>query len=341
MPIHSIMNILITSVGRRTYMIKYFKNALKGDGLVFASNNVLTHSLKEADGYVLTPSIYDKNYIDFLIDYCKEKSISAIIPLFDIDLAILAKNKDKFKEFSIELVVSSEQVINICNDKWKTYQFLCSLGINQPKTYISLEECKGKIKNEEIIFPLIIKPRWGMGSIGVFEMETFEELDVLYKRLYRIIFDTYLKYESKQDFEACIVLQEKIIGKEFGLDILNDLSGNYISTVAKEKLAMRAGETDIAQVVDNIIFLNVSRTISQSLKHIGNLDVDCFITEKGEIYVLEMNCRFGGQYPFSHLAGVDFPAQIIKWLNDLPTENELVFPKSNILGCKEILPIVL
>jgi carbamoyl-phosphate synthase large subunit len=70
------------------------------------------------------------------------------------------------------------------------------------------------------------------------------------------------------------------------------------------------------------------------------LDVDCFLADD-EIYILEMNCRFGGQYPFSHLSGVDFPAQIIRWVNNLSTENELITPQIGIIACKEILPVVL
>ena len=64
------MNILLTSAGRRTYMVKYFKNALGGSGKVFASNSVLTNTLLQADEYVLTPYIYDNKYISFLVDYC-------------------------------------------------------------------------------------------------------------------------------------------------------------------------------------------------------------------------------------------------------------------------------
>ena len=322
-------------------MIEYFKNALKGNGYVFASNSVLTYSLKKADDYILTPNIYDENYIDFLLEYCKKQSVNVIISLFDIDLPVLSRNKKSFEEVGIKLIVSSEQAIDICNDKWKTYQFLCSISFKQTKTYISVTKCIEDLKNEEIKFPLIVKPRWGMGSIGIYEAETLEELDILYKKLHKNIFNTYLRFESNQDIDNCIIIQEKIKGKEFGLDILNDLHGNYVTTVAKQKLAMRAGETDIAEIVDNKIFLDTGKILSKSLKHIGNLDVDCFVTECGEIYILEMNCRFGGQYPFSHLSGVDFPAQIVRWLNDLSTDDKLINSKYDIVACKELTPVIL
>ena len=70
------VNILLTSAGRRTYMVQYFKQVLVGRGKVYAGNSEYTHTLGEADGYVITPMIYDAGYIDFLLAYLKEEDIS-------------------------------------------------------------------------------------------------------------------------------------------------------------------------------------------------------------------------------------------------------------------------
>lgn len=330
------MNILLTSVGRRTYMLEYFKNALTGLGKVYASNSVLTYSMTCADGYVLTPKIYDSSYIQFLLEYCNDNHINAIIPLFDIDLPILAKNKDVFKEQGIDVVVSDYNVTQTCNDKWKTYQFLKSLNIQQVATFINIDDVKFALCNKTISYPLILKPRWGMGSIGIYTVNNENELDVLYQKLQKEIFDTYLKYESAEDVSACVLIQEKILGQEFGLDVLNDLNKQYVTCVAKKKIAMRSGETDIAQIIDNQPFLKLAKNISESLQHIGNLDVDCFITNENDLIVLEMNCRFGGQYPFSHNAGVDFPKQIIEWILNKPTSKELITHRTGVISCKDI-----
>ena len=321
-------------------MVEYFKKALNGSGKVFASNSVLTYTLQQADEYVITPNIYDDNYISFLLDYCKNKHVDAIISLFDIDLPILAKNKELFKQNGVTVVVSDYEVTTICNDKWLTYTFLVQLGIKQTPSFINISEAKAAIKEGVVTYPLFIKPRWGMGSIGIYKVENDEELDVLYKKLHREIFNTYLKYESSLDADSCIIIQQAIKGQEYGIEILNDLNGLYVTTFAKKKVAMRSGETDIAETVNPKQFYEIAQKISNNLKHIGNLDVDCFVSERGDIYVLEMNCRFGGQYPFTHLAGVNVPKQIIAWLNGEETDMRLLSQNIGVLGCKELHPVV-
>ncbi len=335
------INILLTSAGRRTYIVNYFKEALKGIGLVHASNSVMAQALCQADKFVITPQIYDENYIEFLISYCRKENISAIISLFDIDLPVLSKNKAKFMAEGISVIVSDVDVVNICNDKWKTYNYLLNLGLNQPKSFISMDATFKALQNSEISFPLILKPRWGMGSIGIYEVEDNNELQFFYRKLKKDIFNTYLRFESNEDAESCIMIQEKIKGKEYGLDVFNDLQRENVVVIPKEKIAMRAGETDIARIDNNPQLIEIGKTIAKSLKHIANLDVDCFVLPNNTIYVLEMNCRFGGQYPFSHVAGANFPKQIVNWLLGMGTNPTLLETENNLVICKELVPTIM
>ena len=126
---------MLTSAGRRTYIVDYFKKALNNQGKVYASNSVMTYTLSQADKYVITPQIYDEGYVDFLLKYSKEENIDVIISLFDIDLPILSCNKQRFAEHGIKIIVSDEDIIDICNDKWKTYEFINSIGLNQPLSF--------------------------------------------------------------------------------------------------------------------------------------------------------------------------------------------------------------
>ncbi|MBS6722746.1 MAG: ATP-grasp domain-containing protein [Clostridiales bacterium] len=330
------MNILLTSVGRRSYLVNYFKEALNGKGKVYVSNSSeLSPAFQVADEAIITPLIYDTRYIPFLKKYCKEKKIDAIISLFDIDLPVLARHKEEFEEMGTRVIVSDFSVIEICNDKWKTYQYLFQNNIDVPKTFLSVDEVLRSLTNGEITFPVVIKPRWGMGSIDIFEADTEEELMILYKKARRNIEKTYLKYEAAIDGERSILIQEKLKGEEYGLDVINDLDGNYITTIPKKKYAMRSGETDCAVTVESQELKEIGEKISTILKHIANLDMDVFAVGN-KYYVLEMNARFGGGYPFSHMAGMNLPKAIINWLNGEKVESDLLSWQANVMSHKDI-----
>jgi carbamoyl-phosphate synthase large subunit len=82
---------------------------------------------------------------------------------------------------------------------------------------------------------------------------------------------------------------------------------------------MRSGETDGATTVDHAELCQLGKYIAERLHHVANLDVDVFADETG-FHVLELNARFGGGYPFSHLAGANIPAAIVAWLQGAPCD---------------------
>lgn len=330
------MNILLTSVGRRSYIVKYFKEAIGNAGKVHVSNsNCLTPAFSCADKAVVSPLIYDANYIDFLKDYCITNKINAIISLFDIDLPILARHKDEFKEIGCAVLVSEYDFVSICNDKWKTHNFLKKNDFNVPKTFLNLSDFYASLESNDINFPVIVKPRWGMGSISVYEADNTDELEIFYKKIKKSITKTYLKYESV-DLDSCVIIQEKLDGQEYGLDIINDLNGNYQITISKEKIAMRAGETDCAKTVDIPVLSYLGEKLGKISGHIANCDCDVFISN-GKPFVLEMNARFGGGYPFSHLAGCNLPLAIIKWLNNENVSKNVLDAKIGVVGYKDLM----
>lgn len=330
------VNLLITSAGRRGYIVEYFKKAIGNEGRVYAGNSSsFSAAFSYADGHIITPLIYDNAYIPFLLDFCKANKIDFVISLFDVDLLVLAQNKQKFREIGTEVIVSPAQIVDRCNDKWKTYLFCKENGINTAKTYFNLEEVSSESEKGTLLFPLIVKPRWGMGSIAMFEAETGKELEVLYEKCKRDIQKSYLKYEAAFDRENCVIIQQKLTGSEYGIDIMNDLDGNYCGNVVRKKHAMRSGETDCAAVVRDEAVSNFAQKLGKCSKHIGNMDVDVFV-DNGEVCLLEMNARFGGGYPFSHLAGVNLPMAIIKWLKGEPVTDELTVKEYNRIVQKDI-----
>lgn len=308
------MNILFTCAGRRNYLINYFKESLKGEGQVFATDMQLTApALVDADVAIQVPAIYSEEYIPSLKNIIKEHSIKAVISLNDLELPILSQGKQDIESLGAKVIVSDESAINIAFDKWETVKFLEQFGLKTPKTFIDFQEVKRAIESGELKFPLVVKPRWGSASIGIDFPEDMEELELAYKLQTIRLKRTILAEASKEDIDHAILIQEKITGKEYGMDVLNDFEGNYVGTFVRQKLQMRSGETDKAISVIDSRFEQIGKAIGENLKHIGNLDCDVF-EHDGELYVLELNPRFGGGYPFSHEAGNNTAAIYIEWL---------------------------
>ena len=320
------MNILFTCAGRRTYLLKFFKeNLSEGDKIVATDMQLSAPALQAADVKIQVPAVYDPKYIDITLNICKEQKIDALLCLNDLELPILSENKARFEALGVKVIVSDPEVINIAFDKYKTAQWVESLGLNAPKTYVTLASAKEALDKGDIAFPLFMKPRWGSGSIGLETIDDMEELDIYYHLLVKKIKKTILATASVGD--EYIMIQEKLTGKEFGLDVMNDLQGNNVAVSVKQKLAMRAGETDKAITVDIPEVYEMGRKIGENLKHIGNLDVDIMQRANGDYCVLELNPRFGGGYPFSYEAGVNMPKAIIKWLKGENVETEILKPE--------------
>ena len=307
------MNILFTCAGRRTYLLKYFKeNLSEGDKIVATDMQLSAPALQVADIKVQVPAVYDPQYIDITLDICKKYNIDALMSLNDLELPILAENKARFEALGVKVIISDPKVIDICFDKYLTAQWTESIGLNAPKTYVRLADVKKALAAGEIAFPLFMKPRWGSGSIGLETIDDIEELDIYHNILMKKIKKTILATASVGD--EYIMIQEKLTGKEFGLDVMNDFDGNNVGVSVKQKLAMRAGETDKAITVDIPEVYEIGRKIGENLMHIGNLDVDIMQRANGDYCVLELNPRFGGGYPFSYEAGVNLPKAILQWL---------------------------
>lgn len=188
---------------------------------------------------------------------------------------------------------------------------------------------EGKLK-----YPIVVKPRYGCGSISVAIAYDEDDLRYLTKKANEDIDNSYLRYESAVTNDK-VIYQECLDGQEYGADIINDLSGETQNVIIRKKIAMRSGETDIAELVDEPEIKSTLNRLGQITKHIGNMDVDVFLVNEMP-YVLEMNARFGGGYPFSHMGGCNLPAAIVKWVQGEKVDKSLISAKTGITGFKEI-----
>jgi carbamoyl-phosphate synthase large subunit len=283
-------------------------------------NDKYAASSVDADVFIQIANIYDKDYIVTLDKIIADYDITALISLNDLELPILSNNKQYLERNGVKILVSDNGVIKTTYDKWLTHQFIKGLGLNSPKTYIDFDEAITDIEKNTLAFPIVLKPRFGSGSIGVEICEDAEELQYAYKlqkkRLKRIDF----QLNGDIGIEHSILIQEKLDGTEFGFDVVNNFKGDFFGTFLREKIAIRYGETDKAKSAISEEFNGLTIKIANAFRHVGCIDGDAFLVGN-KWFFLDLNPRFGGGYPFSHEAGANIAAVYVDWIagnnNDL------------------------
>ena len=307
------MNVLLTCAGRRSDVVTAFKAAVGHAGRVLACDaSAEAPALQEADRALVVPAVSEPGYIDALLAICEEHRVRLVIPAIETELPLLAEHRARFAKIGTLPMVSSPEVIAKCHDKLETARFLESCGLAAPRTFLSLKAARAALASGEIAFPVVVKPRWGVSSIGMQMAEDDEELELAFRLTGKHIARTLLADISATDPERCILIQERLAGSEYGMDVVNDLTGRHVCTFIKRKLRMWAGQTDRAVTVADHRLEMLGRLLGEKLGHIGMMDCDVFVSGN-EACFIDLNPRMGGGYPFSHIAGANFPAALVAW----------------------------
>lgn len=311
------MNILITSVGTRNKIVQYFKKELGDKGKIIATDNSeLAPAIYEADKYYIVPRIGDPRYIDTLIDICKKENVDCIFALIDPELSLISKNKDKFLEIGATPLISDYDAVELAFDKYKMYQYLKSNGFNCAKSYINKEDFYKDLDGGKITFPVFAKPYKGSASININKVNSKEEIDTLFN-----VYDD-------------LLIQEFLDGQEIGADVYIDpISKKVVSIFTKEKIKMRAGETDKARSFKDEKLFNIITNLVEKIGYKYMIDMDIFRVD-GEYYISEINPRFGGGYPHAYEAGVNFPKMVLNSINGIENNSQIGDYDENIYMMK-------
>ena len=82
-------------------------------------------AIYHADKQYLVCRIDHDNYIDEIIDICKQENISLVVPTIDTELEKLSKNKELIeKTTNAKVLISNEKVIKACRNKLTHKSFL-------------------------------------------------------------------------------------------------------------------------------------------------------------------------------------------------------------------------
>ena len=305
------VNILITSVSRKVWLVKAFKDALKQEGIdgkvISVDINPLSAGFYVSDKHYLIPSSSDPNFIPAVLEICKKENIKLLIPTRDGELLLFAKNKEKFENQGTHVMISNPEVIKICNDKYKFYQFLTRNNIPIPKTYLP-----GEVDFSSMPYPLLLKSRYGSGSKSIFKVKNERELKFFV------------------DYIPGPLIQEFIAGKEYTIDLFSDFNEKVLTVVPRERIETFCGESYKGKTVKDIQMVEYARSLAEKLGTIGHITAQCIKNNK-EIKFIEVNPRFGGGAILGIKAGANTPLFLLRLVLGKRVKPQIGEFKENLL----------
>lgn len=270
------INILVTGAGGGVGqgIIKSIKLIEDLDiNIIAADMSPLASGLYGGDQAVLVPAASATDYFDVISQICLESNVNYYFPGTDVELLKAADfASELYKKCQTETAVCPKHVIEIADDKYSTYKFLKDNDFNAPTTVFPSDADLVNLQ-----YPVIIKPRVGCRSIGVYKVNNAEEAKVA--------------IESVDE----PVIQEYLDGDEFTCTVV--AVEDKISDVLCLKRDLRAGDTYRAFPEKNIVIESYVKALALKLGIHGSCNFQLRL-DNGIPKLFEINSRFSGTTPF-------------------------------------------
>ena len=271
------------------------------------------------DVFYQIPYPEEKEFFEKCMEICRKEGIRVIIPLVTRELWNFAKNKKRFEENNIKVMVLEEEILSIANDKASLLKELKNKGMEVP----FFIECKSyeEIENglENSFFrnkPIVVKVSRGNGSRGIRIIdEKISEFDIFMKEKPNSLCCTkeHLLAMLKNHKLPRILLMEYLPGEEYCVDVLAD-RGKVLKIATKKSTLVQNSISIISQTVNDADLNNYCIQVIKVLNLSGNIGFDFKCNEFGKPMIMEINPRLTATVALNTVAGINFPYLGIKYL---------------------------
>jgi carbamoyl-phosphate synthase large subunit len=272
--------VLFTCAGQRVDIVAAFGRA--GATTVATDIDPLAPALYHADRHAFAPRVDDPGYIAALAALVAEHDVRLIVPLTDLDQALLARSRDELAP-ALALVPDAE----ICDrmaDKYLAHVFFEEHGIASPRSWLPDEV------PEDARYPLLVKVREGFGSRHIYRAHNRRELDF------------FLGYTQVDSF-----VQECCRGEEFSVDVFCDLEARCLNAIPRTMIQSKGGESIKGMAIADWELIEHARHVAETIGVLGPANIQCFREPGAALPVTDVNLRFGGGFPVPLAAGSRYP----------------------------------
>jgi carbamoyl-phosphate synthase large subunit len=271
--------VLFTCAGQRVDIIGAFRRA--GATTIAADANPLAPALYHADRHVLVPRIDDAGYVPALRRIVDEHLVQLIVPLTDLDQALLARVRDQLGTL---VLLPDADTVERLGDKYLAHVLFEERGIPSPPTWLPAEV------PDAPPFPLLVKARAGFGSRHIYRAADRAQLQ---------FFLAYTPVDS--------IVQAQLGGEEFSVDVFCDLAGRCLNAIPRTMIESKGGESIKGMTIRDETLMTFACGVAEKLRLVGPANVQCFREADGSHLITDINTRFGGGFPLPLAAGGRYP----------------------------------
>lgn len=244
-----------------------------------------------------------------VLELVKTGDFDVLFPVAEITTNKVTLHEDEIKKY-VKLACAPRASYIQAFNKQNTFDKAMEIGIPCPYTRHSKQTVEDFLSHAK--FPIIIKPRQGLGSIGFHKFETKQEFaDALQNKSF--------------DPEKYVIQEFVEFEKRIGTYVLADKNGDAKMSMAQDVLRWYPLDAGTAVLVQSVNAPDAIRYSKELLKALGWMGfANCgFMIEKstGLPKLLEINGRITANVKISWLCGFNIAKQLIEMAFDEPVNN--------------------
>ena len=227
-------------------------------------------------------------YVDALAGLIRREKADAVLPLTDAELDVLSEVRDRLQP--AVLWASPAEAVRISRDKVKSRAAAERAGAKVIPTELLAEALPAELLTAPGL-PLILKPRDGRSSQGLYRIRTEKELSGA------------LEVIAGTGREKDYLVQPLIEGRIVTVDVVRFPDGRCTALPREEYVRTWNGAGLSVHVFRDSALEETCRAVAEELGVLGCVNFEFIHAEDGTYYFMECNPRFSGGTGFSIAAG--------------------------------------
>ncbi|MGH2914913.1 MAG: ATP-grasp domain-containing protein [Solirubrobacteraceae bacterium] len=270
-----------------------------------------------ADAYVQVPRADDEAFPDFLVDALTRHEVDTYIPIIDSEIVVAAalRAAGRLPREVLTLAPSAEVTVR-CLDKLEMARWLDAEGFPSPETRLPAHA-------EWSSEGLVVKPRCGVGSVGVRVLTTPSELALL------------------RDDES-VVVQERCASPELTIDAFRTRGTGTGRAVCRQRIEVKAGVSTKARVFYDRELETLAMALGARLELTGAFCFQVMRSKDTESWMItDVNPRPGAGTTMSAAVGFDVLTATLADAWGLPEAPQLEVPAEDRYVARQYADYVL